>query len=163
MLIESFIFIVYRDPAESMLMEHHLRSQFRLFPEQIMAQMTGQASDEASKAILEQTRQQLQMWGRSPYQELLLQQMYQRGALNLGMAANWQNLWPQQLQAAFLQQQTASVPRVSPPSTVISPNPSPPSSTDVRSSVTGHYSRFMPYQRPATQTHLPPPPRSPQN
>uniref|UniRef100_A0A182WRV1 Uncharacterized protein n=1 Tax=Anopheles quadriannulatus TaxID=34691 RepID=A0A182WRV1_ANOQN len=97
---------------DALLFEQHMRSPLRLFPDPLMAQFTSGPSpadfqDASSAALLEKARQHLQMWGRSPYSELLLPQMYQRpqalGALNLGV---WQNSasWPAspQLPGGFL-------------------------------------------------------------
>lgn len=132
-----------------------------------MAQFMPQESDGASAALLEKARQHLQMWGRSPYTELLLPQMYQRpninAALNLGL---WQGQWSPQLsaaagflnnqaalqQAAAAAQQQQQQSRSSPPH----PGPSTPTnsgspSPDVRSK---HFApRFSPYQlTPVTHT-----------
>ncbi|XP_055838900.1 T-box protein H15 isoform X2 [Episyrphus balteatus] len=146
-----------RDPMDALLLEQHLRAPLRLFPDPLMQQFTQQDADAASMAILEKARQHLQMWGRSPYTELLLPQMYQRptlGALNLGL---WQQQWPQ-LQAGFLASANAANQARSPP-------PPPPASTpsssgspspDMRAK---HFQRFSPYQLP----QHPPTPRSPPN
>uniref|UniRef100_A0A182Y9Q0 Uncharacterized protein n=1 Tax=Anopheles stephensi TaxID=30069 RepID=A0A182Y9Q0_ANOST len=101
-----------RDPMDALLFEQHMRSPLRMFPDPLMAQFAAgpgpaELSDASSAALLEKARQHLQMWGRSPYSELLLPQMYQRpqslGALNLGV---WQNAasWPAspQLPPGFL-------------------------------------------------------------
>lgn len=144
---------------DALLLEQHLRSPLRMFPDPMMAQFMPQDSDSA--ALLEKARQHLQMWGRSPYTELLLPQMYQRpnlnAALNLGL---WQGQWSPQLSAAagFLNNQAAlqqaaaqqaaqqQQSRTPPPaSTTSSGSPSP----DMRSK---HYaSRFSPYQIPPAQ------------
>uniref|UniRef100_A0A182MME5 Uncharacterized protein n=1 Tax=Anopheles culicifacies TaxID=139723 RepID=A0A182MME5_9DIPT len=97
---------------DALLYEQHMRSPLRMFPDPLMAQFASGPSpelmsDASSAALLEKARQHLQMWGRSPYSELLLPQMYQRpqnlGALNLGV---WQNSasWPAspQLPPGFL-------------------------------------------------------------
>uniref|UniRef100_A0A182SQP3 Uncharacterized protein n=1 Tax=Anopheles maculatus TaxID=74869 RepID=A0A182SQP3_9DIPT len=97
---------------DALLFEQHMRSPLRMFPDPLMAQFASgpgpvELSDASSAALLEKARQHLQMWGRSPYSELLLPQMYQRpqslGALNLGV---WQNSasWPAspQLPPGFL-------------------------------------------------------------
>lgn len=173
---------------DALLLEQHLRSPLRMFPDPMMAQFIPQDSDGASAALLEKARQHLQMWGRSPYTELLLPQMYQRpnlnAAFNLGL---WQGQWSPQLSAAagFLnnqaalqqaaaaaqqQQQARSPPP--PPGPMSTPSPSTGSlSPEVRSK---HYaSRFSPYQIPpassgssvsftVTQSQMPVPSQSPQ-
>ncbi|CAO1366318.1 unnamed protein product [Diamesa hyperborea] len=151
-----------RDPMDALLMEQHLRSPLRMFPDPMMAQFMPQDNDGgASAALLEKARQHLQMWGRSPYTELLLPQMYQRPnlntALNLGL---WQGQWSPQLsaaagflnnqaalqQAAAAAQQQQQQSRTPPPTTPSSSSGSP--SPDVRSK---HYApRFSPYQIPST-------------
>ena len=139
---------------DALFMEQHLRSPLGMFPEPMMSQLMPQdnASDGASAALLEKARQHLQMWGRSPYTELLLPQMYQRPnlntALNLGL---WQGQWSPQLSAAagFLNNQAAlhqaaaqRQSRTPPPTTSSSSSGSP--SPDMRSK---HYApRFSPYQ-----------------
>jgi T-box protein 20 len=173
---------------DALLLEQHLRSPLRIFPDPMMAQLMpgSMDSDGASAALLEKARQHLQMWGRSPYTELLLPQMYQRpninAALNLGL---WQGQWSPQLSAAagFLnnqaalqqaaavaqhqqqqqQQQTRSPPPLPPP--ISTPNSSGSPSPDMRSK---HFAtRFSPYQLPLTpQTQISPqvvvkPPQSP--
>ncbi|CAG9799074.1 unnamed protein product [Chironomus riparius] len=151
-----------RDPMDALLLEQHLRSApLGLFPDPMMAQLMPQSMD---AALIEKARQHLQMWGRSPYAEMLLPQMYAQrpninaAALNLGL---WQGQWPSQLTAAagFLnnqaalqqaaavaQQQARSPPH---PPQAITPNSSgspSPSSHDMRSK---HYPpRFSPYQLP---------------
>lgn len=167
-LISRFSFSC-RDPMDALLLEQHLRSPLRLFPDPMMAQFIPQDADSgASAALLEKARQHLQMWGRSPYTELLLPQMYQRpninAALNLGL---WQGQWPPQLSAAagFLNnqaalqqaaaaaaaqqhQQTRSPPP--PPGPASTPTSSGSQSPDIRSK---HFApRFSPYQMPHTQT-----------
>ena len=144
---------------DALLLEQHLRSPLRLFPDPMMAQFMPQDSDGASAALLEKARQHLQMWGRSPYTELLLPQMYQRpninAALNLGL---WQGQWSPQLSAAAgflnnqaaLQQAAAAAQQhqaKSPPPPQITPsNSSGSTSPDIRSK---HFtSRFSPYQLP---------------
>lgn len=173
---------LYRDPMDALLLEQHLRSPLGLFPDPMMAQLIPQSMD---AALLEKARQHLQMWGRSPYTELLLPQMYQRpnmnAALNLGL---WQGQWSPQLSAAagFLnnqaalqqaaaaaqqqqqqhQQNRSPPPHLGPSTPSSSGSPSP----DVRSK---HFApRFSPYQlAPASHTqagaHLViKPPQSPQ-
>uniref|UniRef100_A0A336MMS8 CSON002431 protein n=1 Tax=Culicoides sonorensis TaxID=179676 RepID=A0A336MMS8_CULSO len=144
-----------RDPMDSFLLEQHLRTPLRLFPDPFSPQMLPQ-DPEAQAAFIEKARQHLQMWGRSPYSELLLPQMYQRpnlGALNLGLwqAATSQG-WPPQLSAGFLaanaaaaaQQQQQTNPRTPPPA-VSTPSSSGSPSPDMRSK---HFQRFSPYQIP---------------
>ena len=88
---------------DALLLEQHLRSPMRLFPEPMMPQfsLSGDGDSMASAALLEKARQHLQMWGRSPYAEMMMSQVYQQhqqqhrpnmGALNLGL---WQGQWPQ--------------------------------------------------------------------
>jgi T-box protein 20 len=166
-----------------LLMEQHLRSPIRLFPDPMMAaQFMPQDADSA--ALLEKARQHLQMWGRSPYAEMLLPQMYAQrpninaAALNLGL---WQGQWPPQLSAAagFLnnqaalqqaaaaaqqQQQARSPP---PPPQALTPNssgsPSPSAASDSHMRNKHFAPRFSPYQVPPshTQTHASPSPLSP--
>lgn len=125
---------------DALLLEQHLRTPLRLFPEPLMPQFVPQDADGASAALIEKARQHLQMWGRSPYTDLLLPQVYQRpglSALNLGL---WQGQWPTQLSAGFLQSaaaQSRTPPPVSTPSSSGSPSP------DMRAK---HFSRFSPYQ-----------------
>lgn len=165
-----------RDPMDAILLEQHLRSPMRLFTDPMaMAQFASghQDPDGAQAALIEKARQHLQLWGRSPYSDLLLPQMYQRppgpnlGALNLGL---WQatggGQWPPQLPPGFLQQ-TASlaaaasanaaanaVSRTPPPppsplqasaSSTPSPGSGSPSPNDLR---TRHLHRYSPYQVP---------------
>ncbi|ETN58222.1 t-box transcription factor tbx20 [Anopheles darlingi] len=168
---------VSRDPMDAILLEQHLRSPMRLFADPMaMAQFASghQDPDGAQAALIEKARQHLQLWGRSPYSDLLLPQMYQRppgpnlGALNLGL---WQatggGQWPPQLPPGFLQQ-TASlaaaasanaaaanvVSRTPPPppsplqpsgSSTPSPGAGSPSPNDLR---TRHLHRYSPYQIP---------------
>ncbi|XP_062547089.1 T-box protein H15-like isoform X2 [Armigeres subalbatus] len=150
------------DPMEALLLEQHLRAPLRLFPDPLLAQFAaapGQEMDGAHVALLEKARQHLQMWGRSPYNDLLLPQMYQRPPqMNLG--SFWQGQpWPQQIPpAAFLQSAAAaaaaSVSSASTPppplahSTVSTPSSSSgsPSPSDMRAKHFG--SRFSPYQIP---------------
>ncbi|XP_041778720.1 T-box protein H15 isoform X2 [Anopheles merus] len=134
-----------RDPMDALLFEQHMRSPLRLFPDPLMAQFTAGPSpadfqDASSAALLEKARQHLQMWGRSPYSELLLPQMYQRpqalGALNLGV---WQNSgsWPAspQLPGGFLPNAAAAAAAVAaaasggPRHTTPPPPPPPPPAT----------------------------------
>ncbi|XP_050094760.1 T-box protein H15-like [Anopheles aquasalis] len=164
------------DPMDAILLEQHLRSPMRLFADPMaMAQFASghQDPDGAQAALIEKARQHLQLWGRSPYSDLLLPQMYQRppgpnlGALNLGL---WQatggGQWPPQLPPGFLQQ-TASlaaaasanaaanaVSRTPPPppsplqpsaSSTPSPGSGSPSPNDLR---TRHLHRYSPYQVP---------------
>lgn len=87
---------------DPLLLEQHLRSPLRFFPDSMLAQFAAQDSESASAVLLEKARQHLQMMGRTPYPELLLPQMYQRpnfSPLNLGL---WQNQLPPQLSAGFL-------------------------------------------------------------
>jgi T-box protein 20 len=139
---------------DALLLEQHLRSPMGLFPDPMMAQLIPQTMD---AALLEKARQHLQMWGRSPYTELLLPQMYQRpnmnAALNLGL---WQGQWSPQLSAAagFLNNQAAlqqaaaaaqhQQARSPPPGPISAPSSSGSPSPDVRSK---HFApRFSPYQ-----------------
>ena len=167
MFFLCFLFL-RRDPMDALLLEQHLRSPLRLFPDPLVAQFMPQDSDGASAALLEKARQHLQMWGRSPYTELLLPQIYQRpnmnAALNLGL---WQGQWSPQLSAAagFLnnqaalqqaaavaaqQQQQAKSPPPG-PGPMSTPSSSGSPSPDVRSK---HFApRFSPYQiTPASHT-----------
>jgi T-box protein 20 len=157
---------------DALLLEQHLRSPLRLFPDPMLAQFMPQDADSASAAILEKARQHLQMWGRSPYTELLLPQMYQRpninAALNLGLWQGNLGQWSPQLSAAagFLnnqaalqqaaaaaQQQQQHQARSPPPGPMSTPSSSGSPSPDVRSK---HFvPRFSPYQivpAPQTQT-----------
>lgn len=148
---------------DALLLEHHLRAPLRLFPDPLMQQFVAQDSDAASAALLEKARQHLQMWGRSPYTELLLPQMYQRPnltALNLGL---WQGQWPPQISAGLLsaaaasQAQQSQQSRTPPPPPVAStPSSSGSPSPDIR---TKNFARFSPYQVP----HHPPISRNPPN
>uniref|UniRef100_A0A4Y0BJ89 T-box domain-containing protein n=1 Tax=Anopheles funestus TaxID=62324 RepID=A0A4Y0BJ89_ANOFN len=134
-----------RDPMDALLYEQHMRSPLRMFPDPLMAQFASGPgpelmSDASSAALLEKARQHLQMWGRSPYSELLLPQMYQRpqslGALNLGV---WQNSasWPAspQLPPGFLPNAAAAAAAVAAAASAGSsrhtspPPPSQPSTT----------------------------------
>ncbi|XP_065085641.1 T-box protein H15-like isoform X4 [Ochlerotatus camptorhynchus] len=181
------------DPMDALLLEQHLRSPLRLFPDPLMAQFAGagQDPDGAQAALLEKARQHLQMWGRAtPYGDLLIPQMYQRpnlGALNLGHL--WQSQWPQQFPPGFLPNAAAAAaaaaasapppppPRTTPPpptQTMTSPASSAGSpSPDLRAK---HFPRFSPYQIPQAHHHQPqglppsaalphqsPSPRSPSN
>ncbi|KAG5674422.1 hypothetical protein PVAND_004394 [Polypedilum vanderplanki] len=174
-----------RDPMDVLLMEQHLRSPLRLFPDPMMAAQF-MPQDAESAALLEKARQHLQMWGRSPYAEMLLPQMYaaQRpninaAALNLGL---WQGQWSPQLTAAagFLnnqaalqqaaaaaqQQQNARSP---PPPQAATPNssgsPSPSAVSEIHMKNKHYASRFSPYQIPPshTQTHTSPSQLSPRS
>lgn len=127
---------------DALLLEQHLRAPLRLFPDPIMSQFAPQDADAASAALLEKARQQLQMWGRSPYTELLLPQMYQRpnlNALNLGL---WQGQWPPQLSAGFL---SAASQNRTPPPVSSTPSSSGSPSPDIRAK---NFARFSPYQIP---------------
>lgn len=140
---------------DALLLEQHLRTPLRLFPDPMgMSQFIPQ--DAEGVALLEKARQHLQMWGRSPYTELLLPQVYQRpglNALNLGL---WQGQWPQQLSAGFLSSAAAAASRTPPPNSTPSSSGSP--SPDMRAK---HFSRFSPYQIPPS--HHPPSPRNSPN
>lgn len=141
---------------DALLLEQHLRTPLRLFPDPMgMSQFIPQ--DAEGVALLEKARQHLQMWGRSPYTELLLPQVYQRpglNALNLGL---WQGQWPQQLSAGFLSSAAAAAAsRTPPPNSTTSSSGSP--SPDMRAK---HFSRFSPYQIPPS--HHPPSPRNSPN
>lgn len=131
----------------------------------MMAQLMQPQSMDA--ALLEKARQHLQMWGRSPYAEMLLPQMYQRpninaAALNLGL---WQGQWPPQLAAGFLNNQAALQQAVaaqqqqqqqqqqarSPPPTPNSQAGSPSPNDSLRSK---HFApRFSPYQLSSPPSH----------
>ncbi|XP_058056382.1 T-box protein H15-like [Anopheles bellator] len=165
------------DPMDAMLLEQHLRSPMRLFPDPIaMAQFASnhQDPDGSQAALIEKARQHLQLWGRSPYSELLLPQMYQRppaglGALNLGLWQATGGQWPPQLPHGFLQQ-TASLAAATsvgtsrtpppasahhhPPPTSSTPSPGAgsPSPNDLR---TRHLSRYSPYQIPPQHSQHP--------
>lgn len=151
---------------DALLLEQHLRSPLCLFPDPMMAQLMPQSMD---AALLEKARQHLQMWGRSPYTELLLPQMYQRpnlnAALNLGL---WQGQWSPQLSAAagFLNNQAAlqqaaaaaqhNQPRNSPPPVGLSQTNSESTLPDIRSK---HFAqRFSPYQIPSANNAQESPP-----
>ncbi|XP_028894546.2 T-box protein H15 isoform X2 [Zeugodacus cucurbitae] len=165
-----------RDPMDSFLLEQHLRSPLRFFPDPLMAQLSPQEADAASLAFLEKARQHLQMFGRSPYTEMLLPQLYQRppvlNAFNIGM---WQQQWPQ-LTAGFIasanQQAVAAqaaaaaaaaanacrTPPPPPPSTIMVGVPPPPPATTPSSSGSAspdmrirHFQRYSPYQVPHPQ------------
>lgn len=99
---------------DAMLLDQHLRSPLRLFSDHSMMQhLVGQHSDvnEATSAmLLEKARQHLQIWGRSPYTDLLLPHIYNHQqtpntpvspATALGM---WQAAqWTPQMAAGFMQ------------------------------------------------------------
>ncbi|XP_036327898.1 T-box protein H15-like isoform X2 [Rhagoletis pomonella] len=165
-----------RDPMDSFLLEQHLRSPLRFFPDPLMAQLSPQEADAASLAFLEKARQHLQIFGRSPYTEMLLPQIYQRppvlNAFNIGM---WQQQWPQ-LTAGFIasaNQQAAAAqaaaaaaaaanacrtPPPPPPSTIMVGVPQPPPATTPSSSGSAspdmrirHFQRYSPYQLPQQQ------------
>ncbi|XP_075154097.1 T-box protein H15-like isoform X2 [Haematobia irritans] len=179
-----------RDPMDSYLFEQHFRSPLRFFPDPLMQQMSPQEADAASLAFLEKARQHLQMFGRSPYTEMILPHLYQRpptaaalNAFNLGM---WQQQWPQ-LTAGFLANQQAAAaqaaanaaavaaaasrrtpPPLNPPPPATTPSSSGSASPDLR---TKNFHRFSPYtvpqqqQQPQHHSSSQPPPasRSPPN
>ncbi|XP_058977337.1 T-box protein H15-like isoform X2 [Musca domestica] len=176
-----------RDPMDSYLFEQHFRSPLRFFPDPLMQQMSPQDADAASMAFLEKARQHLQMFGRSPYTEMLLPHLYQRpptaaalNAFNLGM---WQQQWPQ-LTAGFLANHQAAAAQaaanaaaaaaassrrspqpINPPAPATTPSSSGSASPDLR---TKNFHRFSPYtvpqQHQQQQPSQPPPPtRSPPN
>ncbi|XP_013102559.2 T-box protein H15 isoform X2 [Stomoxys calcitrans] len=182
-----------RDPMDSYLFEQHFRSPLRFFPDPLMQQMSPQEADAASLAFLEKARQHLQMFGRSPYTEMILPHLYQRpptaaalNAFNLGM---WQQQWPQ-LTAGFLANQQAAAaqaaanaaavaaaasrrtpPPLNPPPPATTPSSSGSASPDLR---TKNFHRFSPYTVPQQQqqqqqlhssssSQPPPPSRSPPN
>ncbi|TMW46470.1 hypothetical protein DOY81_008450 [Sarcophaga bullata] len=176
-----------RDPMDSYLFEQHLRSPLRFFPDPLMQQLSPQEADAASLAFIEKARQHLQMFGRSPYTEMLLPHLYQRpptaaaiNAFNIGM---WQQQWPQ-LTAGFLANHQAAAaqaaanaaaaaaaasrtpPPPGPPPPATTPSSSGSASPDLRSK---HYHRFSPYTVPQhqaaqqTQQQTPPPSQSPTN
>jgi T-box protein 20 len=158
-------FFPRRDPMDALLLEQHLRSPLGLFPDPMMAQLMQPQSMDA--ALLEKARQHLQMWGRTPYAEMLLPQMYQRpninaAALNFGL---WQGQFPPQLAAGFLNNQAALQQAVAaqqqqqqarspPPTGHQTPNSqsgSPSPSDTLRSK---HFApRFSPYQIPPAASH----------
>lgn len=88
---------------DSLLLEQHLRSPLGFFNDPMLSQLMPQSID---AALMEKARQHLQIWGRSPYTELLLPQIYQRpninAALNFGL---WQGQWTPQVSAGFLNNQ----------------------------------------------------------
>ncbi|XP_067626067.1 T-box protein H15-like isoform X2 [Eurosta solidaginis] len=178
-----------RDPMDSFLLEQHLRSPLRFFPDPLMAQLSPQEADAASLAFLEKARQHLQIFGRSPYTEMLLPQIYQRppvlNAFNIGM---WQQQWPQltasfiasaNQQAAAAQAQAAAAataavnacrtpPPPPPTSTIMLGVPPPPPATTPSSSGSAspdmrirHFQRYSPYQVPSQQQQHPPLTRTP--
>ncbi|KAH8246509.1 hypothetical protein KR038_007554 [Drosophila bunnanda] len=174
-----------RDPMDAFFFDQHMRAApLRFFPDPLMAQLTPQEADAASLALLEKARQHLQMFGRSPYTEMLLPHLYQRSAappppppaphlsaFQLGM---WQQQWPQ-LTAGFLasaNQQAALALAAAgqanrtpppPPAAVAPPAPATPTSScgsaspDLRiRPQLGHYpQRFSPYQVPQHQASPP--------
>ncbi|KAM7351740.1 T-box protein H15-like isoform 2-T2 [Cochliomyia hominivorax] len=169
-----------RDPMDSYLFEQHLRSPLRFFPDPLMQQLSPQEADAASLAFIEKARQHLQMFGRSPYTEMLLPHLYQRppttaaiNAFNIGM---WQQQWPQ-LTAGFLANHQAAAaqaaanaaaaaaaasrtpPPPGPPPPATTPSSSGSASPDLR---TKHLHRFSPYPVPQhqQQQQQPPPPPS---
>ena len=155
---------------DALLLEQHLRSPLGLFHDPMMAQLMQPQSMDA--ALLEKARQHLQMWGRSPYAEMLLPQMYQRPNINAAMQLGlWQGQWPPQIAAGFLnnqaalqqaavvaaqqQQQQARSPPPGPGSTPNSQSGSPSPSDTLRSK---HFApRFSPYQiPPSSHTQISP-------
>ncbi|KAH8324424.1 hypothetical protein KR074_007081 [Drosophila pseudoananassae] len=172
-----------RDPMDAFFFDQHMRAApLRFFPDPLMSQLTPQEADAASLALLEKARQHLQMFGRSPYTEMLLPHLYQRSAappppppapplsaFQLGM---WQQQWPQ-LTAGFLasaNQQAALALAAAganrtppPPAAVAPPAPATPTSScgsaspDLRSRPQlSHYpQRFSPYQVPQHQASPP--------
>ncbi|XP_035777170.1 T-box protein H15-like isoform X2 [Anopheles albimanus] len=172
-----------RDPMDALLLEQHLRSPLRLFPDPLMAQFASggpgpDLQDPASVALLEKARQQLQMWGRSPYSDLLLPQMYHHQqqrppslpGLNPLMSGLWQaapagtgwpptgpqmphGFLPNSATAAAMAAAAASVPppppRTTPPPTSTASSAGSPS-PDSR---TKHFTRFTPYQVPPAASH----------
>lgn len=129
---------------DALLLEQHLRSSMRLFPEPMLAHFSAQETEAASAALIEKARQHLQMWGRSPYSELLLPHIYQRpnlGALNLGL---WQGQWSPQIPPGFLN--LSAPPQTPPPQSVSrtsSASGSPPPDARIK-----QFQRFAPYQIP---------------
>ncbi|XP_012159102.1 T-box protein H15 isoform X2 [Ceratitis capitata] len=175
-----------RDPMDSFLLEQHLRSPLRFFPDPLMAQLSPQEADAASLAFIEKARQHLQLFGRTPYTEMLLPQLYQRppvlNAFNLGM---WQQQWPQ-LTAGFIasaNQQAAAAqaaaaaaaaanacrtpPPPPPPSIMVGVAPPPPATTPSSSGSASpdmrlrHFQRYSPYQVPQQQLQQTPLTRTP--
>ncbi|XP_052895178.1 T-box protein H15-like [Anopheles moucheti] len=161
------------DPMDALLLEQHLRSPMRLFPDPMaMAQFASSQDPDGSAqaALFEKARQHLQLWGRSPYSELLLPQMYQRppaslGALNLGLWQATGGQWPPQIPPGFLQQQASlavaaaagqspHTPPPAPPVSSPSPNPGSPTPGEMRSRQLGN--RFSPYQIPPQHVQHPP-------
>ncbi|EDV31760.1 uncharacterized protein Dana_GF14390 [Drosophila ananassae] len=172
-----------RDPMDAFFFDQHMRAApLRFFPDPLMSQLTPQEADAASLALLEKARQHLQMFGRSPYTEMLLPHLYQRSAappppppapplsaFQLGM---WQQQWPQ-LTAGFLasaNQQAALALAAAganrtppPPPAVAPPAPATPTSScgsaspDLRARPQlSHYpQRFSPYQVPQHQASPP--------
>ncbi|XP_033170826.1 T-box protein H15 isoform X2 [Drosophila mauritiana] len=172
-----------RDPMDAFFFDQHMRTApLRFFPDPLMSQLTPQEADAASMALLEKARQHLQMFGRSPYTEMLLPHLYQRSAappppppaphlsaFQLGM---WQQQWPQ-LTAGFLasaNQQAALALAAAganrtppPPMAVAPPAPATPTSScgsaspDLRARPQlSHYpQRFSPYQVPQHQASPP--------
>lgn len=163
---------------DSMLLEQHLRSPLRFFPDSMLAQFATQESESASAALLEKARQHLQMFGR-PYPDLLLPQIYQRpnfAPMNLGL---WQNQLPPQLSAGFLSaaafanaigdrqhhlQSTAStqstislqtpshfLPATQQTSIIIPPSSSSSSDSSSPDLRVKNFARFSPYQLPNQQ------------
>ena len=117
----------------------------RMFPDPIMAQIASQAA-ESPVALIEKARQQLQLWGRSPYAEMLIPQIYQQYS-NLSALNLMQNgQWPTQLPPGFLQSAIPSG------SNGITP--------EMRAK---QFQRFTPYQIPQPHQQQHPPSRSPPN
>lgn len=146
---------------DPLLLEQHFRSPLRLFSDPMLAQFSVQHENETVSAILlEKARQHLQLWGRTPYTDALLSQMYQRpnfGPFNLGL---WQGQWPPQLSAGFLSAAAAAA-RTSPSShasqspsaTVTQPTPIVIPSSATRGSPSPdlrhtNFARFSPYAIP---------------
>lgn len=142
---------------DSLLLEQHLRSPLRLFPDPMFAQFQLPDSEMASAALMEKARQQLQLWGRTPYAELLLPQIYPRPNFN---ALLWQNQWSPQFSAGFLSAAAAAAsaastkaPQIPSPhsqmptasSSLIIPSTSPSSKTPSPDIRPQHYARFSPY------------------
>lgn len=103
---------------DAMLLDQHLRSPLRLFSDHSMMQHLAaqhpDINDATSAMLIEKARQHLQIWGRSPYTDLLLPHMYNQHhqqrpntsspvspATALGM---WQAAqWTPQMAAGFMQ------------------------------------------------------------
>lgn len=158
---------------DPLLLEQHLRTPLRFFPDSMLAQFATQDSESASAALLEKARQHLQIMGRAPYPDLLLPQMYQRPnfpPLNLGL---WQNQLHPQLSAGFLSAaafanaigqrapgilpatSTATMPPMQIPASQATSMLIPPSSSSSDSSSPDlrvrNFARFSPYPLPNHQ------------